>query len=35
MLGGGAISNDYSEDKCWIIKYNIEYCAERENTYNV
>ena len=31
----GAISNDYSEDKCWIIKYNIEYCAERENTYNV
>ena len=31
----GGISNDCSEDKCWIIKYNIEYYVERENTCNV
>ena len=31
----GAIYNDRSEVKCWIIKYNIEYYVERENTCNV
>ena len=29
------IYNDRSEVKCWIIKYNIEYYVERENTCNV